>query len=68
MALSEARRRANARYTKENVKQVGVKFYPAETDIYEWVKAQDNTQGYIKQLIREDMEARSDGEVHRHTH
>lgn len=56
MALSEARRRANAKYTKENVKQVGVKFYPAETDLYEWVKAQENTQGYIKQLISEDME------------
>ncbi len=60
MALSEARRRANAKYARENVKQVGVKFYPAETDLYEWVKAQGNTQGYIKGLIRADMEGRRD--------
>ncbi len=60
MALSDARRRANAKYAKENVKQVGVKFYPAELDLYEWVKAQGNTQGYIKALIRADMEGKRD--------
>ena len=35
---------------------MGLKFYPAESDIYEWVKAQDNVQGYVKSLIRADME------------
>lgn len=56
MPLSDARKRANAKYAKANVKQVGIKFYPAETDLYEWTKAQENVQGYVKALIRADME------------
>lgn len=56
MPLSDARKRANAKYAKANVKQVGIKFYPAETDLYELTKAQENVQGYVKALIRADME------------
>lgn len=56
MPLSDARKRANAKYAREKVRQVGIKFYPAEADVYEWVKAQDNVQGYVKALIRADME------------
>ena len=56
MPLSDARKRANAKYAKANVKQVGIKFYPAETDLYEWTKAQENVRGYVKALIRADME------------
>lgn len=62
MPLPEARKRANAKYAKANVKQVGFKFYPAETDLYEWTKAQENVQGYVKALIRADME-KSKGRV-----
>ena len=56
MPLSDARKRANAKYAKANVKQVGIKFYPAETDLYEWTKAQENVQGYVKALILTDVE------------
>lgn len=56
MPLSDARKRVNAKYAKANVKQVGIKFYPAETDLYEWTKSQENVQGYVKALIRADME------------
>lgn len=56
MPLSDARKRVNAKYAKVNVKQVGIKFYPAETDLYEWTKAQENVQGCVKALIRADME------------
>ena len=56
MPLSDARKRANAKYAKEKVRQVGLKFYPAESDIYEWLQTQPNKQGYVKALIRADME------------
>lgn len=56
MPLSDARKRVNAKYAKANVKQVGIKFYPAETDLYEWTKSQENVRGYVKALIRADME------------
>lgn len=56
MTASEAQKRASAKYAKANVKQIGIKFYPAETDLYEWTKSQENVQGYVKALIRADME------------
>ncbi len=56
MALTEAQKRAQENYRKKSVKQAAVRFYPAEADIWEWLQSQDNRAGYIKRLIREDME------------
>lgn len=56
--ISEAQKRASAKYVKENVSRKTISFYPAERDILEWTNAQGNVNGYIKQLIREDMEMR----------
>ena len=56
MALTEAQKRAQGNYRKKSVKQSVVKFYPAEADIWEWLQAQENRAGYIKRLVREDME------------
>ena len=56
MALSEAQKRANEKYRKENVKQATVRFYPAETDLWEHLQSQPNKAGYLKELIRRDME------------
>lgn len=58
MAVSDAQRRANERYRKESVRQVTVRFYPTEADIWEWLQEQPNKAGYVKELIRRDMEAR----------
>lgn len=58
MATSkEARNRAQARYNKANTTQMIVKFnHRTETDILEHLRKQPNKQGFIKRLIREDME------------
>lgn len=61
MPLTEAQKRAQEKYRKKSVRQVAVRFYPADTDIYEWLKSQDNVQGYVKALIRADMERSGDG-------
>lgn len=58
MAVSDAQRRANERYRKESVRQVTVRFYPTEADVWEWLQSQPNRSGYVKELIRRDMEAR----------
>lgn len=58
MAVSDAQRRANERYRKESVRQATVRFYPTEADLWEWLQAQPNKAGYMKELIRRDMEAR----------
>jgi len=55
---TEAQRAASKRYAKANIKQIGLKFATPEHDLYDWVKSQENTAGYIKRLIREDMERR----------
>ncbi|WP_293814620.1 hypothetical protein [uncultured Parolsenella sp.] len=64
MALTDAQRRAQEAYRKRSVKQVAVRFYPAEDDLWTWLSARENKAGYIKALIRADMEARrGEGEV-----
>lgn len=43
-------------YEKENIRQIRLKLNRnTEPELIEWVEKQDNIQGYIKQLIREDM-------------
>ena len=59
MALTEAQKRAQRKYVRESVKQMTVRFYPSEYDAWEWLNAQGNKDGYIKGLIRRDMEERS---------
>ena len=56
MPVSEAQKRASEKYRREKVKQIAIRFYPSEYDIFEWVKTQDNVSGFIKDLIRKEME------------
>lgn len=43
-------------YEKENVKKVLVRFNKnTESDLIDFLETKDNKQGYIKQLIRDDM-------------
>ena len=56
MAVSESQKKANEKYRKEKVKQVAIRFYPGDQELYEFLKAKDNVAGYIKDLIRADME------------
>ena len=36
-----------------------LEFYPTDSEIIEYLKTLDNKQGYIKQLIRDDLKKRS---------
>uniref|UniRef100_A0A7C9JRK3 Uncharacterized protein n=1 Tax=Muribaculaceae bacterium Z82 TaxID=2304548 RepID=A0A7C9JRK3_9BACT len=56
--VSEAQKRAAANYRKKSVKQVILKFYPGDAEMYEWVKAQGNATAYVKSLVAADMERR----------
>lgn len=53
---SEARKRATAKYQKEKMKQLSIRFSPNEMDLFDHIKSQPNVAGYIKRLVREDME------------
>lgn len=53
---STAQLRAAQKYKREKVKRITVDFSPAESDLWEHIQGQPNKQGYIKGLIRADME------------
>ena len=47
-------------YAKEKIQQVPFRLNrDLDADIIEWLNKQPNKQGYLKQLIRADMERRS---------
>lgn len=54
--ISDAKKRADAKYRKEKVRQVVVRFGPPDADLLEYIEGQESMAGYIKQLIRADME------------
>ena len=54
--VSEARKRANRKYDKENTRQITIKLnLNTDADILDWLSRVENRQGYLKRLIREDM-------------
>ena len=61
MPYTEAQKEANERYRRANVTQKTIRFYPTESDILDWAGSQPNFAGYVKRLIREDMEAHAGG-------
>ena len=59
MTVSEAQKRAQAKYDKANTKQVMLKLNKTtDADILEILEQTPNVQGYIKQLIRDDIRKR----------
>lgn len=61
MATEEARRKATAKYDRNNTKQVKLKLnLNTDTDILDRLTKSGNVQGYIKALVRADIEARPD--------
>jgi hypothetical protein len=52
--MNEVQKRAKAKY-KSKVKRLTIDFYPTEADLIEQINKQPNKQGYIKNLIRNDI-------------
>ena len=54
--LTDAKRRAIQKYDAKNTKQIHLKLnLNTDADILEQLERVDNVQGYIKDLIRKDM-------------
>lgn len=51
----DSQKKWNVEYQKERTKQIGIRFFPADMELYDFVKSHDNINGYIKDLIRADM-------------
>lgn len=55
MPLTEAQRKAKAKYKSQSVKKILLEFYRSDIELYEKIQEQPNKQGYIKELIRKDL-------------
>lgn len=54
--MSEARNRANAKFNRLHTQMVGIRLHNEnDKDIIDFLKTKENKQGYIKELIREDI-------------
>ena len=54
--VSEAKKKTNMDYDRKNTKLIGMKLNRnTDADILEFLATKENIQGYLKQLIREDM-------------
>ena len=54
---TEAQRRASAKYKAKAVKQISLKFFPKDHDVFDFAKSKPRTTEYIIGLIRADMES-----------
>lgn len=62
MATTEAQKKAQARYDAQNTKRLSLKLNKnTDADILAWLEAEQNVQGYIKSLIRKDIEMATGG-------
>ena len=53
---TEARKRAREKYNKANYKAYTFRFHKTnEADVIERLESQPNKQGYLKELIRKDL-------------
>lgn len=57
MASTEAQKRASAKYNRAHITQVPVAFGVNDQDILAWLRSQPSQAGYVKALIRADMQA-----------
>ncbi len=54
---SEAQKKASARYDAKNTRRIYLKLnLKTDADIFAFLEGKENIQGYIKELIRRDME------------
>lgn len=51
-----AQRAAENKYHKEKVIHVGINFSPLDHELVEYLDTKKSRSGYLKQLLREDME------------
>lgn len=55
--VGEAQKRARKKYMAEKCRQMNVKFYPADEDMWEWMTSNGYRGSWIRSLIRREYEA-----------
>lgn len=57
---SAAQKRATLKYRREKTQRITLDFYQTDADLLGHLQKQPNRQGYIKALIRADMEGETE--------
>ena len=52
----DAKTKATIKYNREKVRRFSINLSPVDTDMIKWLEDKDNITGYLKQLVRKDME------------
>lgn len=55
----DAKTKATIKYNREKVRRFSMNLSPVDADMIKWLEDKDNITGYLKQLVRNDMEKRS---------
>lgn len=54
--MLECQKRANKKYKDNHSKTIAVAFYQPDLDVAKWLLEKGNASGYIKSLLRKQME------------
>lgn len=54
---SEAQKRADRKYKHDKTQQFCLRFYPSDAEMWSFLSAKDNKQGFLKELISKEMSA-----------
>lgn len=60
--VTEAQKRAKAKYDKENMRQMSIKFYAPDADVVEWMDENGYKAAWIKDLIRAEYRRQNEGQ------
>lgn len=60
---SEAQKRADRKYKHDKTRQLCLRFYPTEAEMWSFLSAQENKQGFLKGLISREMESAPNGDA-----
>ncbi len=54
--VSEAQKRATAKYAKTHAKRIVMTLYPKDHDLYDWMKSKGYSGAWLRDLARREME------------
>lgn len=52
----DAKTKATIKHNHEKVRRFSMNLSPVDADMIKWLESKDNITGYLKQLVRKDME------------
>lgn len=56
---SKAQKNATTKYMRNNIQQIKLQINKkTEPELYAWIESRTNKQGYLKELMRVDMQAK----------